>query len=739
MPFPLIGLLSGFAGSATRVAAAASSASAASTVTASSLGGLGSAATGFAGKAMEAASKIQKGLGIIDKAIKLVVDVEMWERASTSQRSHAILLGTTVKEQQSLNFSLAKGETYMRLFGMSAEKASNLSAATSAVDKFYGVINSYDVNTTESLMDSVDTTASIRSKGDKKIAGLTLELYQGTMGSLLNMNAETISQLHEQMVGKLAMTRSEETELTGYIIDAIQKGLDPNLVSKTMAGAQDHLMRAEVQDRAKVGKMHLEAALMQKKAGIDFGKYVEAVNSPEQKVEQSAILASITGRTMNEVAAIQANAQAGNVAAQAQLMELKSVAIDQMATKEQKEAYARQTRGESTAADQELLRPLEMRLEGMGLKNMTSMDAAMELQHANEQRRNREFQSEGRTALGTPDEVLLEKKRNNSNTTGQTSEAQQAAIRARNQLGSEEVYGSLSGAGLSIQAGADKISNEAGAVLQTAMGKLAGAADQFSSILTKVADWFGVKPMVSYVNEAGNPVKAPASQTMEARATGGPVTAGKDYKVGEEGMEIFRPDSNGEIIPNKSIATGIDRSDIVGRDSFRSASSDLHDFATKGAGAKRADPTLHEGIRKIREQAELRDRRLKEQENRVNSGPKFGQNNLHGASGLHGASLNTHGLDDFYAANPNGPDDWRLKAAMGNQARNSSLTKKTETRSTDLNHPAPPRTDDRVQTTGSTVNPTHEEQSKLLSETVVALKGILRTLKTLNPDRYKSA
>lgn len=39
------------------------------------------------------------------------------------------------------------------------------------------------------------------------------------------------------------------------------------------------------------------------------------------------------------------------------------------------------------------------------------------------------------------------------------------------------------------------------------------------------------------------------------RATGGPVSMGKTYLVGEEGPELFSPSSNGYITPNKSIAS----------------------------------------------------------------------------------------------------------------------------------------------------------------------------------------
>ena len=40
---------------------------------------------------------------------------------------------------------------------------------------------------------------------------------------------------------------------------------------------------------------------------------------------------------------------------------------------------------------------------------------------------------------------------------------------------------------------------------------------------------------------------------IEARASGGPVTAGNPYRVGEEGEELFVPDRNGKIISNREL------------------------------------------------------------------------------------------------------------------------------------------------------------------------------------------
>jgi phage-related minor tail protein len=43
---------------------------------------------------------------------------------------------------------------------------------------------------------------------------------------------------------------------------------------------------------------------------------------------------------------------------------------------------------------------------------------------------------------------------------------------------------------------------------------------------------------------------------MEGRATGGPVTAGTPYIVGERGPEIVVPGRSGTVIPNNRIGVG---------------------------------------------------------------------------------------------------------------------------------------------------------------------------------------
>lgn len=54
----------------------------------------------------------------------------------------------------------------------------------------------------------------------------------------------------------------------------------------------------------------------------------------------------------------------------------------------------------------------------------------------------------------------------------------------------------------------------------------------------------------------GGVVSGAAKKISGKRASGGPVSGGSSYLVGEEGPEIFSPKSSGNIIPNRGLATG---------------------------------------------------------------------------------------------------------------------------------------------------------------------------------------
>jgi hypothetical protein len=84
---------------------------------------------------------------------------------------------------------------------------------------------------------------------------------------------------------------------------------------------------------------------------------------------------------------------------------------------------------------------------------------------------------------------------------------------------------------------------------------IAGAFDRLTG---KIGEWFGwVKGKFTSLGSSIAGVftggEAPATDPAPidgARAAGGPVSAGKNYLVGERGPEIFSPSSSGSIIPN---------------------------------------------------------------------------------------------------------------------------------------------------------------------------------------------
>ena len=80
---------------------------------------------------------------------------------------------------------------------------------------------------------------------------------------------------------------------------------------------------------------------------------------------------------------------------------------------------------------------------------------------------------------------------------------------------------------------------------------IAGAFDRLTG---KIGEWFGwVREKFASLGSSiagvftGGDAPAPVDG---ARAAGGPVSAGKNYLVGERGPEIFSPSSSGSIIPN---------------------------------------------------------------------------------------------------------------------------------------------------------------------------------------------
>ena len=89
---------------------------------------------------------------------------------------------------------------------------------------------------------------------------------------------------------------------------------------------------------------------------------------------------------------------------------------------------------------------------------------------------------------------------------------------------------------------------------------ISAAIDSFAilvGLITSVVN--GIKDIINLVRN--NPVVKGISGLIDnvfggARASGGSVSAGKSYLVGEKGAELFTPSSNGMIVPNNALGGG---------------------------------------------------------------------------------------------------------------------------------------------------------------------------------------
>jgi len=90
-----------------------------------------------------------------------------------------------------------------------------------------------------------------------------------------------------------------------------------------------------------------------------------------------------------------------------------------------------------------------------------------------------------------------------------------------------------------------------GGVWDGIVGVFTAGWDWISGILAQIADAVG--GLFGGIGE----MLGLTGGTIEARASGGPVNSGQPYLVGEEGPELFVPQSNGSIVPNGGTAGGI--------------------------------------------------------------------------------------------------------------------------------------------------------------------------------------
>jgi len=128
-------------------------------------------------------------------------------------------------------------------------------------------------------------------------------------------------------------------------------------------------------------------------------------------------------------------------------------------------------------------------------------------------------------------------------------------------------------------------SNEEGSVgtlqsLANALTTIANAINAVSSAVTKAKDWWGGSEIPLRFAPGG--INAPRS----GRATGGSVTAGQAYRVGEFGAETFIPNGSGRIVPNASGGNiTVNLNGIIDGESARRAIEKLLQDSARRSGA----------------------------------------------------------------------------------------------------------------------------------------------------------
>jgi len=108
-----------------------------------------------------------------------------------------------------------------------------------------------------------------------------------------------------------------------------------------------------------------------------------------------------------------------------------------------------------------------------------------------------------------------------------------------------------------------------GGVWDGIKGAASGIVDFFAGVWDGIvgvftAGWNWIQDLLSQIADAVGGLFGGIGEmlgltggTIEARASGGPVNSGQPYIVGEEGPELFVPQSNGSIVPNGGTAGGI--------------------------------------------------------------------------------------------------------------------------------------------------------------------------------------
>jgi hypothetical protein len=120
---------------------------------------------------------------------------------------------------------------------------------------------------------------------------------------------------------------------------------------------------------------------------------------------------------------------------------------------------------------------------------------------------------------------------------------------AGNTLGKTLAQGITASKGSSTSAG--------GAIAQAAAAAARATAQAFFAAGKAMGDSLaaGIRSAIAGVAAAADAMAAAASRANNHRASGGAVSAGHSYIVGEQGQELFVPKTNGYIIPNHALPT----------------------------------------------------------------------------------------------------------------------------------------------------------------------------------------
>lgn len=101
------------------------------------------------------------------------------------------------------------------------------------------------------------------------------------------------------------------------------------------------------------------------------------------------------------------------------------------------------------------------------------------------------------------------------------------------------------------------LTDEEKLTMEVELSKRKTFRDTLKQQSTDLASWMdnSINAYRDYVRQVQSMLSGVGGGSIEARATGGSVIAGQSYLVGERGAELFRPNTNGTIIPNNQLAT----------------------------------------------------------------------------------------------------------------------------------------------------------------------------------------